>query len=49
VLRYAPHCVREKYQPSLVPALSRDRSKLRAWNDPGSAVRRYALHCVREK
>jgi hypothetical protein len=29
--------------------LTRDRSKFRAWNDPGSAVHRYALHRVREK
>jgi hypothetical protein len=28
---------------------TRDRSRLRARNDPGSAVHRYALHRVREK
>jgi hypothetical protein len=36
--------------PILVGALlTRDRSKLRIWNDPGSAAHRYALHRVREK
>ena len=28
---------------------NRNRTKLRAWNDPGSAEQRFALHRVREK
>jgi hypothetical protein len=27
---------------------TRDRYKLRAWNDPGSAMHRFTLHRIRE-
>jgi hypothetical protein len=48
--RYALQCVREKWEGlALAPGLTRDRSKLGAWNDPGSAMQRHALRCVREK